>query len=103
MTIFGAVAGVPKGWKWDKPAKADPGPNGSANGWSWNDAQVVAEVGTNVAVSDSGATVGATAPTDTDPAVGDTVVVVTNGEKTLVGFANDNGGTSWTTGWSWND
>jgi hypothetical protein len=103
LAIFGAAAGSPNGWKWDKPAKADPGPQGSANGWSWNDGEVVAEVGTQVAVAGDTSTLGATAPAGTDPSIGDQVVVVTNGDKTLVGFTNDSGGTSWTAGWSWND
>ena len=102
LAIFAAAAGSPKGWKWDKPARADAGGQ-SANGWSWNDGEVVAEVGTQVAVAGDTSTLGATAPAGTDPSIGDQVVVVTNGDNTLVGFKNDSGGVSWTTGWSWND
>jgi hypothetical protein len=97
--LFMATASAPTGWKWDKGrAKADDG----AEGWSWN-AEVV-DAGSAVTLAGADSTVTVSAPEGADPSVGDTVVVSTTENDTLLGFRTDDGGMTWVPlGWSWND
>ena len=97
MALFVATASAPSGWKWDKKARADDG-----DGWSWN-AQVVTD-GSAVTLAGQDSTVTLAPPANADPSVGDSVVVSTTEDDTLLGFRNADGGISWVAlGWSWND
>ena len=93
-----AMASAPTGWKWDRgQARADDG-----DGWSWN-ARVVSD-GSAVTLAGQDSTLTLAPPAEADPSVGDTVVVATSDEDTLLGFRTVDGGISWVAlGWSWND
>jgi hypothetical protein len=101
MALLVATASVPSGWKWDKKARADEG-SPDPSGWSWN-AQVVSD-GSAVTLAGEDSTVTLAPPANADPGVGDTVVVSTTEDDTLLGFKTTDGGISWVAlGWSWND
>ena len=89
---------TPSGWKWDKKARADDG----TAGWSWN-AQVVSD-GSAVTLAGDDSTVTLAPPQNADPSVGDSVLVSTTEDDTLIGFKTTDGEISWVAlGWSWND